>query len=278
MIWFLARRLGGFVLTLIVSAGLIFLFLPKDTSLGAWLGSALTMNFGAQSGQIGAGLAVTIPLALTAMILATLVGVGVGLLATRSPGAVLDRVLTAALAVGIATPSIWLGMLLVLLFAVALRWLPTAGFVPWSQNFGAALMSLALPAVALALPKAAVVARLVRRTLREVQEAPYLAAVAARGLTTQDAMRRHGWRNAAAALVRPLAIEAATLIAGTAIVENVFYLPGLGQLIFNAILAGDVAVIRAGTMVLVLLLAGTLFVIGLCEAWADPRLQDGAMP
>jgi peptide/nickel transport system permease protein len=211
------------------------------------------------------------------MLLASAIGIGLALLAARQPGGIADRIVAALIAAGVATPSVWLGMLLVLLFALTLRWLPTGGFVPWGTNLGAAIASLLMPTMALALPKAAVVARLVRRALVAAQDAPYLTAVAARGLTEKDAMRRHGWRNVTATLLRPLAIEAATLIAGTVIVENVFYLPGLGALIFNAITSGDVSAVRAGTMVLVLLLTGTLFLIGLCEAWADPRLREGAL-
>src|SRR5215212_4562920 len=145
MIWFVARRAGGFALTLVVAAALIFLLLPKDTSLPVWLGSVVTLNFGTAGAQVAAALAVTLPLAMIAMILAGAIGIGLALLAVRRPGSATDRLLTVAIAAGVAAPSVWIGMLLVLLFALTLRWLPTGGFVPWDQNVGAALASLILP-------------------------------------------------------------------------------------------------------------------------------------
>jgi peptide/nickel transport system permease protein len=289
MMWFVARRLLAFVATVIVAAGLIYAVLslapvqaPRDTpSLLSFLAAVVTGGYGRSSSAnadvgslLWSPLSVTIPLALMGMVLAALVGGGIAWLAALRRGSLVDRILTGLIEIGIAVPNFWLGMLLILLFALTLHWFPPAGFMAWTQNFGGALLSLILPAFALGLPRAAVIAHIARTALRDMQDADYLRAARGRGLTEDQAVRRHGLRNAAVAAVRPIGIELATLIAGAVIVENVFYLPGLGTLLFNAVVAGDVNVVRGGTMVLVLLLSGTLFLFSLAEAWVDPRARD----
>jgi peptide/nickel transport system permease protein len=165
-------------------------------------------------------------------------------------------------------------MLLVLLFAVVLRWLPPGGFVPWGENPLGAFNSLILPAIALALPQAAILARVMRTALVDVQGSDYIRTARAKGLTLSEAVWKHGVRNAMLPVLTILGLQFAYLVAGTVIVENVFYLPGLGRLIFDAISARDLILVRSSVIILVLAVIGTMFLTDLAYAWVDPRLRS----
>ena len=280
MIGYILRKLIALLATFLVAAALIFWLLsfapaapdaPMSLGFADWLRTLITGDFGASGSSLGAALGVTLPLCLIAIVLSVAVSLPLGYAAAQRRGALLDRMLMAVARVGVALPSFWLGMVLVLLFAVLLRWLPPGGFVPWQDNPLAALGSLILPAFALALPQAAVLARATRDALVEVQQADFIRAAQARGLTRHEAIRRHGLRNSLLAVLAILGASLAALIAGAVIVENVFYLPGLGRLIFDAINLRDVALVRSSVAILVLLLIGTMFLADLLVGWVDPR-------
>ncbi len=312
MIWFISRTLLGLLATLLVAAAIIFFaldLLPGDPArfmLGlnatpdalaalqqqlhldrspperffSWLGSMLKGDFGtsvargeAVAAMIAGRLAVTLPLALLAMLLSAAIGVGAGLAAALRRGTLIDRGVMALARLGMAVPNFWLGMLLVLLFSLLLRWLPPGGFVPWMVNPGAAFASLVLPAMALALPLAATLAHAVRTAIADVASADFMRLSRAKGLTAREALWRHGLPNAALPLLSLLALHFAWLVASTVIVENVFYLPGLGRLIFDALADNDLVVIRAALLVLVLAMSVTTFLIRLAAVWVDPRLS-----
>jgi peptide/nickel transport system permease protein len=314
MIWFVGRKALGLVATLLVAALLLFVLLdllpgnparfilginatPEsvtalETQLGldqpplqrflGWLGGMFIGNFGlsytqgAPVGELVAGrLGVTVPLTLFAMILSAAIGLPLGLLAARRHDSLADRALTILTQLGVATPNFWFGMLLVLLFAMTLHWLPPGGFVPWGDNPIAAIASLILPSLALALPQAAILAQAMRTALVDVQGSDYIRAARARGLTLREAVWRHGMHNALLAVLATLGPLFAYLFAGTMIVENVFYLPGLGRLIFDAVNAHDLILVRSTLIVLILFMAVTMFLADLGAAWLDPRVRTG---
>lgn len=282
MIWFVLRKLLALVAIVLVTAAVVWGLLAGLPDAGnkgdffGWLGQLLVGNFGLSAsgeavGTMLAGrLAITVPLALLAILLTALAGVGLGWLAALRPGAIGDRVLTVLSELGIATPNFWLGMMLVLAVASGLHWLPPGGFVPWQDSAPAALASLILPAVALAASAAAALALEVRLALIAAAEAPAILGAQARGSTPREAVRRsrlHGLLTLGPALSR----QFAAVVGGTVIVENVFYLPGLGRLILDAVTARDLATVRAGLVILVTLIAGTLFVTQVAIGWLDPR-------
>jgi peptide/nickel transport system permease protein len=216
---------------------------------------------------------VTLPLTFFAMILSVAIGLPVGILAARKRGSTTDTGLMVLSQLGVAIPNFWFGMLLVLLFSVTLRWLPPGGFVPWGDSFFGALSSLILPSLALALPQAAILARVTRTALVDVQGSDYIRTARAKGLTMSEAVWRHGVRNAMLPVLTILGLQFAYLVAGTVIVENVFYLPGLGRLIFDAISARDLILVRSSVMILVVVVIGTMFLTELAYGWVDPRLR-----
>lgn len=282
MIWFVLRKLLALVAIVLLTAAIAWWSLAGLPDAGAkadffsWLGHLLVGNFGVAATGEAVGpalvsrLAVTAPLALLAILLTTVVGFGLGWLAALRPGAIGDRLLMGLSDLGIATPNFWLGMMLALAFAGGLHWLPPGGFVPWQDSVVAALASLILPALALAASTAAALALAVRSALVDAADAPAVLGAQARGATRREAVRRSRLP-ALLPLGRTLSRQFAAVIGGTVIVENVFYLPGLGRMILDAVTARDLATVRAGLVVLVLLIAGTLSLTQIAFGWLDPR-------
>jgi peptide/nickel transport system permease protein len=221
-------------------------------------------------------MAVTLPLALIAMVVSVVIGLPIGIVAAMRRGKTTDTALMVLAQTGVAVPNFWFGMLLTLLFAVTLRWLPTGGFVPWQEDAGAALRGLILPGLALALPQASILARVMRTALVDVAGQDFIRTARAKGMTKDEAIWRHGVRNALLPVLTILGLQFAYLVAGTIIVENVFYLPGLGRLIFAAISERDLVLVRGATIVLVLVTTATMLVVDLCYALVDPRLKGRA--
>jgi peptide/nickel transport system permease protein len=313
MMVFLLRRLGGFALTLLLAAAAIFFLLdllPGDPArfllgitaspeavanlrlqlgleapplerFGQWLWGMLHGNLGVSYTQqepvaslIAGRLAVTLPLTIAAMIISVAIGLPLGILAARHRGKALDSALMVLAQLGVAVPNFWFGMLLTLVFAVALRWLPPGGFTPWNENPFAAMRSLVLPSLALALPQASILARVMRTALVDIQEQDFIRTARAKGMTLGEAVWRHGVRNAMLPVLTILGLQFAFLIAGAIIVENVFYLPGLGRLIFTAISERDLILVRGAVMVLVVTVSLTMLLVDLAYGLVDPRLRE----
>ncbi len=315
MTLFLLRRILGFAATLFMAALIIFLLLdllPGDPArfiLGInatpeavaalrvqmgldapaherffdWVMGLLWGDLGQSHTQglpvaelVAERMAVTLPLALIAMVVSVVIGLPIGIVAAMRRGKATDTALMVLAQTGVAVPNFWFGMLLTLLFAVTLRWLPTGGFVPWQEDAGAALRGLILPGLALALPQASILARVMRTALVDVAGQDFIRTARAKGMTKDEAIWRHGVRNALLPVLTILGLQFAYLVAGTIIVENVFYLPGLGRLIFTAISERDLVLVRGATIVLVLVTTATMLVVDLCYALVDPRLKGRA--
>ena len=252
---------------------------PLPLRYAQWLGAVLTGDLGQSftyktpvAGLIGDRLQVSLPLALIALLLSALIAFPVGIYAAARRGRAGDAAVMGATQVGIALPNFWFAMLLVLLFAVNLRWLPAGGFPGWDQP-GAALRSLILPAVALALPQAAILARVLRSALIETLGQDYVRTARAKGLSRGQVLRRHALRNALIPVLTILGMQFSFLLAGAIIIENVFYLPGLGRLIFQAITQRDLIVVQSAVLVLVAAVILVTFLVDLAYAVVDPRLR-----
>ena len=215
---------------------------------------------------------VSLPLALLALILAALIAFPAGLLAASRRGRPADLAVMAGTQIGVAIPNFWFAMLLVLLFAVKLGLMPSGGFPGWDDPV-MALKSLTLPAIALALPQAAILARVLRSALIETEGEDYIRTARAKGLTRARALRRHGLRNAMIPVLTILGLQFSFLLAGAIIIEQVFYLPGLGRLIFQAISQRDLIVVESVVMLLVFAVIMVNFLTDLAYVAIDPRLR-----
>jgi peptide/nickel transport system permease protein len=173
---------------------------------------------------------------------------------------------------GIAVPNFWFAMLLVLLFAVNLRWFSAGGFPGWAEP-RAALQALVLPAISLALPQAAILTRVMRSALLETLGQDFIRTARAKGLSRRQTLWRHALRNALIPVLTILGLQFAFLLAGAIIIENVFFLPGLGRLIFQAISARDLIVVESVVMLLVFAVIVVNFLVDLGYAAVDPRLR-----
>ncbi|WP_207099917.1 ABC transporter permease [Paracoccus shandongensis] len=252
---------------------------PLPLRYAAWAGAILQGDFGTSftyrtpvGAMIAQRLQVSLPLALMALALAVAVALPVGLYGAARRGRAGGGLAMGATQLGIALPNFWFAMLLVLVFAVRLRWLPAGGFPGWSDP-GAALKSLILPVVALALPQAAILARVLRSALVETQAQDYIRTARAKGLTSGQTLRRHALRNALIPVLTILGMQFSFLLAGAIIIENVFSLPGLGRMIFQAITQRDLIVVQSAVLVLVAAVNAVTFLVDLAYGAVDPRLR-----
>jgi peptide/nickel transport system permease protein len=245
----------------------------------AWIGGVLTGDFGTSyayrtpvAGMILDRLQVSLPLALLALALSTAVALPTGLWAAARRGSATDTGIMAATQLGVALPNFWFAMLLVLVFAVRLHWLPAGGFPGWSDP-AAALRSLLLPAVALALPQAAILSRVMRSALIDTLSEDFVRTARAKGLTRGQALVRHAFRNALIPVLTIIGLQFAFLLAGAIIIENVFFLPGLGRLVFQAISQRDLIVVKSVVLLLVAAVVLVNYLVDLAYLAVDPRLR-----
>jgi peptide/nickel transport system permease protein len=210
-------------------------------------------------------LAATAQLALAAMFLTGAVGVSLGIVAAVRRGTRYDFASTLFAVLGQSLPNFWLGIMLILLFGVALRWLPTSGFESWRH--------LILPAVTLAAFPMALVARLTRSSMLEILGRDYIRTGRAKGLAERAVVLRHALRNAAVPVLTVLGLQIGTLLGGAVITESVFAWPGMGKLVVDAIFFRDFPVVQT-----VLIFSATIFVlinllVDLLYTVIDPRIR-----
>lgn len=253
---------------------------PWPVRYARWLGAVMTGDLGTSlayktpvAGMILDRLQVSLPLAILALLLAVALAFPIGMAAAVRHGRASDTALMGATQIGIALPNFWFAMLLVLVFAVNLRWLPAGGFPGWHQPV-AALKSLILPAVALALPQTAILARVLRSALVDTLGQDYIRSARAKGLSAAQALRSHALRNAMIPVLTIMGMQFSYLLAGAIIIENVFYLPGLGRLIFQAIGQRDLVLVQGAVLALVAATILVAFAVDLAYALVDPRLRQ----
>jgi peptide/nickel transport system permease protein len=249
----------------------------------AWVGGMLSGDFGTSytyrtpvSAMIADRMWVSLPLALYALLLSTLIAFPAGIYAAAKRGKAGDMAVMGATQLGVAVPNFWFAMILVLIFAINLRWFGAGGFAGWDKGFGAALKSLTLPAIALALPQAAILARVMRSALLDILGEDFMRTARAKGLTRRQALWRHGLRNAMIPVLTIIGLQFSFLLAGAIIIEQVFFLPGLGRLVFQAISSRDLIVVESVVMLLVFAVISVNFLVDLAYALVDPRLRSRA--
>jgi peptide/nickel transport system permease protein len=253
---------------------------PLPVQYVEWMADALRGNLGRSiqydvpvAGLILSRLSVTLPLTLMAAALMALAGVPLGVYAAtrhRGWGDYLAMILSQ---LGIAVPAFWAGLLLVLLFSVRLGWFASGGFDGWGQGVGGALKSLLLPAVALGLFQFAVLTRTTRSAVLEVLREEYVKTARAKGVSELVVLFRHALRNAMIPILTVAGVQLGQLMAGSIILESVFYLPGLGRLALGAITARDLPVVQGVVLfvasAIVMINAGVDMLYGLL----DPRIR-----
>lgn len=219
-------------------------------------------------------LQVSVPLALYALTLTILIAFPVGVLAAAWRGSAVDLFVMGATQLGIAVPNFWFAILMVIVFAINLGWFSAGGFPGWDAGILAVIKALTLPAVALALPQASILARVMRSSLLDTLSEDYIRSARAKGLSRRQVMWRHALRNAMIPVLTIIGLQFSFLLAGAIIIENVFFLPGLGRLVFQAITQRDLIVVESVVMLLVFAVVFVNFLVDLAYAWVDPRLRE----
>jgi peptide/nickel transport system permease protein len=257
---------------------------PAAERYAAWVGGLLqgrtanSISYDTPTAElIVERLHVTLPLALMAMALTVVLALALGLYAASRHNRLGDVGVMAASQVGIAIPNFWFAILLILLFAVKLQWVSAGGFPGWTEDAGGGpwegFVALILPAVALAVVQAAILARVTRSAVLEVMREDFVRTARAKGLTRRQALWRHVLRNAMIPVLTVAGLQFANLVTGTVVVENVFVLPGVGRLVFQAISNRDLVVVRDVVMLLAAVVVAVNFVVDVLYALIDPRLR-----
>ena len=215
---------------------------------------------------------VSLPLAIYALVLSTLIAFPAGIYAASRRGSAGDVTIMGATQLGVAVPNFWFAMILVLIFAIKLRWFSAGGFPGWDNPLQA-LKSLTLPAIALALPQAAILARVMRSSLLDMLGEDFIRTARAKGLSRRQALWKHAVRNALIPVLTIIGLQFSFLLAGGIIIEQIFFLPGLGRLIFQSISARDLIVVESVVMLLVFTVIMVNFLVDLAYAAVDPRLR-----
>ncbi len=216
-------------------------------------------------------LAITLPLAVMALAMSTAFALPLGMLAAAQHNRLGDYAVMGFSQLGIAVPNFWLGIMLTLIFSVGLGWFASGGFPGWEGGAGPALQALLLPAVALALPEAAILARVTRSAMLETMREDYVRTARAKGLSRAAVLWRHVLRNAMIPVMTIIGLQFAFLMAGVVVVENVFYLPGLGRLTFQAVTQRDLIVVKDVVVLLTALVVAVNLLVDVLYAIVDPR-------
>ena len=312
MVLFFLKRFSTFLATLVIASIVVFLVLEvlpgdaaqvmmgPDASAEAVQAMAVQLGLdrpplvryalwvrGIFSGDLGISyaysspvlliilerLAVTVPLAVLAMLLTTALALTVGIYAASRHNRLGDVGLMGLTQIGIAIPNFWFAILLILLFSVHLNWFSAGGFPGWDEGIGQALKSLLLPAISLAVVQAAILARITRSAVLDVLREDFVRTARAKGLSQRATLWGHVLRNAMIPVITVMGLQFANLLAGTIVVENVFYLPGLGRLIFQSIANRDLIVVRNCVMLLAGMVIVVNFVVDVLYAVIDPRVK-----
>ncbi len=309
---FLARRFLSFLITISGASVIIFLLLevlpgdPALTMLGvdapdsavaairlelgldrpaavryvAWIAGLFQGEMGLSyvykvpvTDLIGQRLQVTLPLAMGAMALATLVSLFLGIFAATNHNRVGDYGVMGFSQLGLAIPDFWFGILLIILFAVILHWLPSGGFPGWDEGVWRGVRSLMLPVFTLSLSLTAVMTRVTRSAVLEVAREDFVRTARAKGLSRRAALWRHVLRNALVPVLTIGGVLVATVLTGTLIIENVFALPGVGKLIFDAISNRDLMVVKNVVLLFAAIVVVVNFMVDVLYAMVDPRIR-----
>ncbi|MBI5580656.1 MAG: ABC transporter permease [Deltaproteobacteria bacterium] len=218
-------------------------------------------------------LTVTGPMALLAMLFAVAISLPFGIYAARNQNRPGDVTVMFFTQLGLATPEFWFGILLILLFSVQLGWFSAGGFPGWRVDFWGSLRALLLPAFALGVIRASILTRLTRSSMLEVLGEDYVRTARAKGLTERTVVYVHALRNALIPVLTIMGLQLGQLLAGAIIIENVYFLPGLGRLVFSAIGQRDLPVVRDIVLFMAAAVMLVNFVVDLAYAFVDPRIK-----
>lgn len=245
-----------------------------------WIGNAFQGDFGEsrRSGDtvtalVSDRLEVTIELGILSLILAVIIAIPIGLLAGSRPNTPFDYLGTLFAVLGAAIPNFWLALVLILIFAVELGWFPALGFTSFRDDPVENLRGMILPAAAIGVAQAAILARQTRAAMVEVLQQDYVRTARAKGLRERTVIVRHGFRNAVIPVVTVLGLQVSNVIGGAIIIESVFSLPGVGKLLIDSIFNRELVTVQALALMLAVSVALSNLLVDVSYAYLDPRIR-----
>ncbi|MGX1787650.1 ABC transporter permease [Bosea sp. NPDC055332] len=236
------------------------------------LGQSILLNRSVSAALIER-LPVTLALAALALAFAVVVGVTAGLVAAVNHNRWPDQAVMTAALLGLSVPDFWLGLVMVLVFAVSLGWLPSGGFTAFSQSPGEWLRCMILPALTLGLVQVGFIARMARASMLDTLGQDYVRTADAKGLAKLRVVLGHALPNALIPILTVIGIVSGALLGGAVIVEQVFSIPGIGRLIVGAIAARDFPVLQGGLLFLAVVYLSINLVVDILYAVVDPRVR-----
>lgn len=255
---------------------------PLPVQFGVWLAALVHGNLGSSlvystpvSQMILARFPVTLELTVLSLGMSLALALPFGIAAGRRPNSLVDYVSRILSLAGVSMPIFWMALVLIYIFGLVLRVLPTEGFVPLSQGLGANLASLVLPAFAQALALMATTVRLLRSELMEALQQDFVRTARAKGVSERHVVTRHALRNALLPVVTAVGLQFGALLGGVVITETIFGLPGMGSLIVNSIFARDFPVVQGTVLVFALIVVVVNLLVDVTYAYIDPRIKYG---
>lgn len=215
----------------------------------------------------------TFSLATLSFTISLVLAISAGVISAVRKHTLLDHVFTVLAFLGLSMPDFWLGILLILLFAAKLNWLPAIGYAPLSDGFWPWFSHLILPAIAIGTPFSAIIARMTRSAMLEVLQSDYIRVARAKGLPEWTVITRHALRNALIPVVTVMGIAFALLMAGAVIVENVFAIKGLGRVLIQGIQNRDYPVVQGAILVVAVIFVFTNLLVDILYTFIDPRIR-----
>jgi peptide/nickel transport system permease protein len=253
---------------------------PIPVRYAIWLTDVAKLNLGvSQSSRrpvatlIADALPNTLRLALISLAVALLIGFPLGMLAATNANRRIDAIITGFNSLGLAMPSFWFGLLLILFFSVELKWLPASGIGEPSQPFYVRAVYLIMPVLTIAISNMSVFSRYVRSAMIDVLSADYVRTARAKGLAEKVVISRHALRNAMIPVITIVGIQFGRLLGGAVVTESVFAYPGIGRLVINSIQNRDYPVVQATLMLVVLIFLVTNIIVDASYAYLDPRVK-----
>ena len=254
--------------------------LPAPVRFAHWIGNAATGDLGRslRSNEpvvrmLADRIPVTLQLTLMSIVIAILIGLPAGIVAARFRGTLLDVAASIVAMTSVAIPYFWMGVLLIMLFALKLAWLPPSGYVPFLSDPVGNLKLMILPSLTIGTAFAALIMRQTRASLLQVLSQDYIRSARAKGLSEPAVLLRHGLRNALIPVVTVIGLQIGSLLGGAVVTETVFSLPGLGRMMVNGIFQRDFPVIQGAILFIVLAVIVVNLVTDALYAWLDPRVS-----
>ena len=253
---------------------------PFVVQFGNWSGGILRGDFGRSlftghqvTELIGNRMEPTISLTVLGLLLSVLIGIPLGVVAGWKAHTLIDRVIMFFSVLGFSVPAFWLGFMLILMFAVGLRWFPAIGFVSLTDSVPGFFKSMALPSLSIAVSGAAIVARMTRSSMLEILNEDYIRTARAKGLTDRIILQRHSLKAASLPVATVVGLLLAGLLTGVVVTEKVFTIPGLGRLAADAVVNRDIPVLQAVVVVMGGIIVVTNLLTDVIYAYLDPRVR-----